>query len=304
MVTPLVSVVLPTYNRAQLLPRAISSVLAQSHSKFELIIVDDGSVDNTADVVSEFSDPRIVFRKLETNQGAPHARNVGIEISRGEFLAFLDSDDEWRSEKLAKQVQLFSESQSVGAVGAGISIQHRAGKEFVTKHFIPTKRIGNIQRELLSGRSFPGKPLWPGSTSSIMIRRECFDKVGPFDENLRCAQEHDLYIRLSRFFDFAAVPEVLVIRHCEAKERLSTGWDGQVLGKRRFLEKYQTQFPVFSRLKGNFAYHLGVRLIRDGHMVEGRRYLVQAVVSCPTRLRYWYHLTRSLLLPKTGYQSN
>src|SRR5215207_1289449 len=104
---PAVSVVLPTYNRAPLLGRSIQSVLGQSYGDFELLVIDDGSTDGTDGVVAAFGDPRVRYVQLERNRGAGAARSVGIRMSRGRFLAFQDSDDEWLPSKLMKQMSAF-----------------------------------------------------------------------------------------------------------------------------------------------------------------------------------------------------
>ena len=106
---PLVSVVLPTFNRERLLPRAINSVLNQTYKNLELIIVNDGSTDDTEKVVKGYSDKRIRYYKQELNKGGSAARNVGIKLARGELISFQDSDDEWLPEKLERQVRKFSE---------------------------------------------------------------------------------------------------------------------------------------------------------------------------------------------------
>src|SRR5215207_4189569 len=109
---PAVSVVLPTYNRAPLLGRSIRSVLGQSYGDFELLVIDDGSTDGTAGVVAAFGDPRVRYVPLARNTGAGAARNVGIRMSRGRFMAFQDSDDEWLPSKLAKQLSAFGRGPS------------------------------------------------------------------------------------------------------------------------------------------------------------------------------------------------
>ena len=105
--TPKVSVIIPTYNRAHLVGRAIRSVLNQTYQDFEIIVVDDGSTDNTEEVVKSFNDPRIRYIRHEKNRGGSAACNTGIRAARGEYIAFQDSDDEWLPEKLEKQMQVF-----------------------------------------------------------------------------------------------------------------------------------------------------------------------------------------------------
>ena len=116
----LVSVIMPTYNRAHLLPRAIKSVLSQTFKDFELIIIDGGSIDNTEDVVKSFKDPRIIYINQGINQGISAAKNVGIMKAKGKYIAFIDSDDEWFSIKLEKQVKVFQKaSNDIAVVHAG-----------------------------------------------------------------------------------------------------------------------------------------------------------------------------------------
>jgi glycosyltransferase involved in cell wall biosynthesis len=109
---PSVSVIIPTYNRAHLVLRAIQSVLSQTFADFELIVVDDGSVDNRREAVARFDDPRIQYIRLERNRGLGAARNVDTDAARGEYIAFLDSDDEWLESKLAEQLEQARHSSS------------------------------------------------------------------------------------------------------------------------------------------------------------------------------------------------
>lgn len=296
MVTPLVSVVLPTHNRASLLPRAISSVLSQSSSNFELIVVDDGSTDDSMERVGEFKDNRIVIERLPACTGAPHARNVGIGLSRGQFIAFLDSDDEWLPEKLEKQSALLLQSPgSVGCAGAGRDFRWRASGRTFSKQIVPIQEIGNIHRGLLTGRVRSGTSRWPGNTSSLMVRKECFETIGLFDERLQSAQDYDIIIRLSEYFDFVAVNEPLVIVHADAKTRITSCNANQMEGKRVFLDKYQKEFPFFSLLKARFSFQVGIQLMSTGDAVLGRKYLFQAVRSRPTAPAYWWNFAKNLM---------
>lgn len=119
---PTVSVIIPTYNRAHLVGRAIQSVLNQTYKDFELIIVDDGSTDNTEDIIKKYQkkDERIKYIRRKKNKGGSVARNTGINAAIGEYIAFLDSDDEWLTEKLERQMKVFkSTSSEVGVVYSG-----------------------------------------------------------------------------------------------------------------------------------------------------------------------------------------
>ncbi|MBL8014517.1 MAG: glycosyltransferase family 2 protein, partial [Candidatus Omnitrophica bacterium] len=171
--SPKVSVIISTYNRAQYLGRAIQSVLSQSFEDFELIVVDDASKDTTKDVVAQFNDSRIRYIRHEENRGGPAARNTGIKNTSGVFLAFLDDDDQWCQEKLQKQVRkMESLSTRVGLVYAGSEIYNEQKKRIDCVN-VPAYS-GNVYKRLLLSTIL-------GSVSSVLVRRECFTKVGMFD---------------------------------------------------------------------------------------------------------------------------
>ena len=119
---PTVSIIIPTYNRSRLIARAVKNVLNQTYQDFELIIVDDGSTDGTREVVAGFSDERIRYVQHDKNRGEAAARNTGIKVARGEYIASHDSDDEWLHEKLAKQIRAFENcSPEIGVVYTALS---------------------------------------------------------------------------------------------------------------------------------------------------------------------------------------
>ena len=186
---PTVSVIIPTYNRVHLIRRAIQSVLNQTYQDFEVIIVDDGSTDNTEEVVKSFNDPRIRYIRHEKNKGAATARNTGIKAARGKFIAFQDSDDEWLPEKLEKQMKVFENTPAkVGVVYTGFWKIENNKKIYIPFSWVKQKE-GNIHKELLKGNFV--------TTQSIVARKECFKKAGMFDEKLPRFQDWELVIRLS-----------------------------------------------------------------------------------------------------------
>ena len=297
-----ISVVLPTFNRANLVSRAIKSVLAQSHEHFELIIVDDCSDDHTEEVVDSFTDPRIRYMRHGKNMGGSAARNTGIKAAAGDYIAFLDSDDEWLPQKLEKQLAMFrGGSSKLGAVGSGRKIQQRKDHGYHLKEIIPCGDFGCIYRNLLTTHP-PGSSCWPGGTQAIMIKKECFEKVGLFDESLMAGQEHDLYIRLAKHYHFDVVREPLLIIHLDARHRISTDVIAQIKGKKAFLEKYARELPRLSRLKGHFNYVIGTLLLQQDKRDEGRKHLFRAVASYPFRLKYWVNLAFSFTRFQSYYQ--
>lgn len=202
MPKPRVSIVIPTYNRQELVIEAIESVLAQSYRDFEIIVVDDGSTDETSARLEHYSN-RIEYRK-QKNQGVAAARNTGIRLSQGEFICFLDSDDLWEPRKLETQVA-FADAHSEYALLCtevrGFSIDAVAiGRNKSEMYDIQN---GFVVEQLLFGN-------WI-QTSSVMVRRECFDEVGLFDEAVgQFGEDWLLWMRVASKFPVFFIPEPLV----------------------------------------------------------------------------------------------
>ena len=208
----MISVIIPVYDRRELIGRAIDSVLAQSWADFDLIIVDDGSEDATAEHVEERygDEPRVRLLKQAANRGVSAARNAGIESAVGDWLAFLDSDDEWRPEKLERQQQALIDS--------GLLVCHtneiwiRSGVR-VNPHKHHQKHGGRIFLQAL--------PLCAMSPSSILLHRSVLDAVGPFDESMPACEDYDLFLRLTCRFDVHFLDEELVVKYGGHADQLS-----------------------------------------------------------------------------------
>jgi glycosyltransferase involved in cell wall biosynthesis len=186
---PLVSVIVPTFNRALVLPRAIASVLKQDYGNLELIVVDDGSTDETERVVAALSDRRISYYRVEANRGPAAARNTGIVLARGDLIAFQDSDDEWLPGKLRKQVRTIAEEGD----SAGFSYSSFWHEVNGLQQQIPSvsqiTRRGNTFHRLLYG-NFIGMP-------TLVVTRSCLELAGAFDETMRSREDWDLMLRLA-----------------------------------------------------------------------------------------------------------
>jgi len=185
---PLVSVVIPVYNRAHLIGRAVSSVLRQSYKNFEIVIVDDASHDDLAGALAEFSDPRLRCISHPVNRGAAAARNTGIAAASGEFVAFLDSDDIWFAGKLAHQVAAMC-GQPPEIVGH-VCAYDCAKTGFSTRRIVPEWTAETFRRSQLLGCT-----CGPGTT--LLCRRSIFVDIGPFDEELRRLEDWDWLLRLA-----------------------------------------------------------------------------------------------------------
>ncbi len=206
---PAVSVIIPTYNRGWILKDAIDSVLAQDYWPFELIIVDDGSTDNTFDILDAYKDHMIVFR--QQNKGVSAARNTGILNSSGRYIAFLDSDDLWLPQKLSYQVEFF-EAHPQALICQTEEIWIRKGVRVN-----PKKR-----HKKLSGMIFePSLHLCLVSPSAVIIRRSLFSAVGMFDESLPVCEDYDLWLRVSCRYPVHLIHTPLVIKRGGHPDQLS-----------------------------------------------------------------------------------
>lgn len=203
----LISVVIPTYNRASLLRDALFSVYQQSHRPIELIVVDDGSTDNTEEIVTDFKNENgdstfSLIYEYQTNAGGNVARNKGIGLATAEYIAFLDSDDLWMPLKLDKQLTQIKGFDNIGAVYCGLVElnMETPGVIDVINRMFPQ---GNIHNQLLVRDV-------TAPTSTYLIRKTAFEKVGFFNEILQARQDWEMWIRISNNFLIMAVPENLV----------------------------------------------------------------------------------------------
>lgn len=278
---PTVTVIIPTYNRALLLGRAIQSVLNQTYQDFELIVVDDASSDNTEEVVRSFADPRIHYLRHEKNRGAAVARNTGIEASQGGYMAFLDSDDEWLADKLEKQMKVFEDVSSM--VGVVYTDMWRIGQNGVRRYWHSsriTPEDGIIYYDQLINDRLTGIGI-----QSAVIRRECFAKVGMFDEALPRLIDKDLFIRLSKQFYFSHIAEALVNYH-ETEKRISSDDNLLIEAQRLILEKYYFDIAKSRKSLARHQYVIGNLLCQNGEIDQGRDHLLEALRLCPLSIRY------------------
>jgi glycosyltransferase involved in cell wall biosynthesis len=206
----LFSVIIPTFNRAELCREAIESVLQQTFTSYELIIVDDGSTDHTSDMVGSFAGTGLQYIRQE-NRGVSSARNLGAKTAVGKYLSFLDSDDLWLPEKLEKQADFFHEHPDVLICQTGeIWIQN--GKRIYPKDK-HKKEAGDIFHRAVE--------LCLVSPSAVSISRDLFLSVNGFDETLPAAEDYDLWLRLLWKYSIGLIDEPLVIKRAGNWDQLS-----------------------------------------------------------------------------------
>lgn len=290
MRNPTVSVIIPVFNRANTVGRAIASVLGQTYRDFELIVVDDASCDGTAAAIRAFRDRRIVFMSHKANQGAPAARNTGLSVARGEYIAFLDSDDEWLPSKLEKQVDLFNAvSSETGLVYTGTYRVEESGR---ASYHRPQYRGYVFERLLV-------KNIIMGSTSGAMIRSEVFRKVGWFDETLPAMQDVDYWLRVARYFAVDYVCDPLIKVHVgENSQRISCDKEAISRGRAMFFEKYKDELERTGLLH---EYFCGTGLLYQGHIGDvgkAREWYLKSIKKYPANLvAYVYLLSTFAPLP-------
>lgn len=281
-----VTVIIPTYNAAGVLGRAIKSVLDQTYDDLELIVVDDRSTDNTAEVVESFNDPRVRYVGREKNGGEAAARNTGIRLAKGKYVAFLDSDDEWLPTKLEKQMDVFQRSsEETGLVYAGCVWIDEAGR-FI-KRDVPRLR-GNVFESLLTSNQISG------SSSGVLLRRKCLKHIGLFDDSLPGCPDWDMWIRLSKHCRFDFVSEDLVIYHA-SETSIASKIDKVARAREAIHDKMTDQLLSRRRTHSLFHFKSGNLYCHKGKMAHGRRELLKAILIWPFNVRYLVHLSASLL---------
>ena len=284
-----VSIGLPTYNRAHLLSRAIESVLAQSFTDFELIVVDDGSTDNTEELVKSFQDGRIRYLKHENNRGLMASRNTALRESHGKYLAFQDSDDWWRPDFLKENIHLLEDApQSVGGVYARIEKQYFDGKKYFFPDMDNVSVEGNLLETFLGGGYLV-------TLQAFVMRKSCLEKVGIFDEQFRVFGDAEFIIRFAGYYEFRFNPHVRASLEVQ-KDSISRDKKGRLESRELLYQKHKTSFEKFPAAHAKYLADLAVSLAKNGEKEKARLYAKSAVTIRPWRIDYWL---RARLTPFT-----
>ncbi|MFH1879124.1 MAG: glycosyltransferase family 2 protein [Candidatus Omnitrophota bacterium] len=246
---PLVSIIIPTHNRHELLTRALRSVFAQTFEDYELIIIDDGSSDATRACIDKLADGRIIYIRHEKCRGGAAARNTGIRQARGKYISFLDDDDEWLPEKLNVQVKkMESVTDKAGVIYCGCEIIYPGEKGYV-RVCCPEYR-GDLRYELLKGTTLCG------GLSAVLARKECFEKAGMFDEALSSCQDWDMWKRIADHYEFEFVPDVLSRNYIHYRQ-ISTDYGSLIPGRTKMIRKHMKDLARHPRILVSHLKRLG-----------------------------------------------
>jgi glycosyltransferase involved in cell wall biosynthesis len=242
---PLVSVIIPTYNRGWIVREAIDSVLSQDFHDFELIVVDDGSTDDTADILKDYRARITVL--TQSNRGVSAARNQGVRSSSGQYIAFLDSDDRWLPQKLSRQIDFF-DNHPDAQICQTEEIWIRNGRRVnpKTRHRKPSGMIFERSLELCLV-----------SPSAVMMRRSLFGRVGLFDENFQACEDYDLWLRVSCRFPVYLIEDPLIVKQ---------GGHADQLSRQPSLDKYRIQSIVGIIQNGELSksqYAAALKVLRE-----------------------------------------
>ncbi|MBW4594433.1 MAG: glycosyltransferase [Brasilonema angustatum HA4187-MV1] len=299
---PKVSVIIPAYNAMAYLKETVESVLKQTFTDFEVLIVDDGSSDRTVEWVSQIKDPRVQLISQQ-NQGSSGARNTGISAALGEYIALLDADDIWEPTKLEKQVRYLEENSLVGLVDTWTVLIDQQGKS--TGRVVVSHAEGDdVWKQLVQFKTVCA------CDSTPLIRRSCFETVGLFNRELPFLEDLDMWIRLASRYRFAVIKEVLV-RYRQYPGSKSTNCQGTLEAFRTIVEKafesvHADLLPLREKGYGRISLYLAWRAINNKDYEQAWQFNRQAIAHHPQLIFSWDFIRQiiALTLLKTfGHQT-
>jgi len=275
---PLISIIIPTYNRGKYLPNTIKSIIEQNYKNWELFIVDDGSTDNTKEIIGEFTnkDSRIHYLTYQNNRGANYARNLGIKESKGGIITFNDSDTIWLPHKLEKQIEILT-VENTDVVFSTYLLEIKNGK-FIINPSLP--KNFNVKEELstyLLKRNIIGTP-------ALMLKKECFEKCGYFSEELPRFQDWDLALLLAGKCNFAFINEPLFTAF-DAENRISNSVKKLIEAREYILSRHYKKFSKNPALLSNQLFYLARSYCRDGNIKKCREKAMEGIKVAPLNLK-------------------
>lgn len=287
---PLVSIVIASYNMGQYLGQAVDSLLAQHWRPIEIIVVDDGSTDQTPDLMAQYAGNALVHYIRTTNQGQPKAKNTGINASTGEFIAFCDADDLWEANKLNVQMPLFNNPR-VGVVYSQISNIDEHGNRYLPSSAFDCHK-GKVTKQLLMSNFVP--------FGTAVIRRACIEQNGIFDEQFHMGIDWDLWLRYSLDWEFAYTRERTYIYRV---------WSGQMStnyrGRYSYAEKILSNFVEHNKSRLNsihiknawadlYVNQANIIAYHEGKIIEPLKGYIRGIAQSPRYIYGWKSLIKWL----------
>jgi len=271
----MISVIIPTYNSKKYIGEAISSVLRQTCTDYEIIVVDDGSTDNTKDII-DTNFPQVRYYYI-SHHGVSRARNYGIQRARGEFIAFLDADDLWLPEKLERQIDVFNADQELGFVFT----EHRVFDTNGIREATFSKKERLMKGDIIKNIFFYSHVALP----TVMVRRQVFQEIGCFEESMKAAEDDNLWMRIALKFRIHLLDEVLV--HIRSTENsLSRTTSNLYEGSLKNIELIENKYPDLRNRLGranirrkisDINSFYGYYYFTNGNYAMARRYYLKSL---------------------------
>lgn len=284
----LVSVIIPAFNRVQLLYRSVSSALGQTHRGLEVIVVDDGSIEDVKGALSGFHDPRLSYHRRDENLGVSAARNHGISLSKGRYIAFLDSDDDWRDSKVEAQL-------------ARLRLKGPEYRVCYTR----SARVDDVTGDVVGCSKYEkeGDPLddllyqTRMATSSLMVERDLLMSIHGFDERMHWGEDWDLYLRLAQHSPFAYVDEPLTRYHVHSQGQTSAKTEKNPVIAESLSILYQKHLDLFQKdrkARGKLLTTIGYYQASCGQTKAARRSFLRSILHDPLQKAAYISLARSI----------
>jgi glycosyltransferase involved in cell wall biosynthesis len=282
-----ISVIIPTYNRAHMLPKTIASLLSQTRLPDEILVIDDGSTDDTPTVMQQFSAP-VRYIRYEHNQGRSHARNVGIEQAQGDYLAFLDSDDTLPNDSLALRASYLDTHPDTPIVYGLVTISQNGTQTIMAKN-LPT---GDIFAHLVCNNFL--------TIHTAMFRRTCLVIKPRFDENLSILEDWDFWLQLATYFHFERLDSIVAVYFQHTDMTMLAKNEKESLRNTITIQQRIYALPRFATLTTfqhaqAFAWH-GLRYAGLGEGKQARMYLIKAIGLAPLSVSIWLLVVRAMRL--------
>jgi len=277
---PTVSVIIPCYDGADTIDQAVDSVLRQTFSDLEVIVIDDGSTDDSVERVSSINDDRLTLLENEANEGIPATRNRGIRRSKGKFLCFLDQDDIWLSKKLEYQIEIITSDTEIGVVYSPFYVIDGSGRPYAIRSNTPPPDENLDKHNYLSNYRFP--------MTTKLFRKECIDAVGLLDESLYGADDHDLDIGIlaETEYEYRYFDKPLAFKR-QTGDNAGGSFKKMLADELYLADKYANKFDnrLVRKKRSRIYTHRAHEYLREKQKLNASRDLLSAVKNNPFNWR-------------------